>query len=123
MPFDGILGLDFAKFFGQSRFPSPLESILLQGSLKRNIFSIYLSQDMRVPGSLVFGSVEPQYMEDEEVVWVPSYGHRMWQIRVDDFRIANRSFGFAQAVADTGSTTISVSSRIYQEAKPMISVR
>jgi len=123
MLFDGILGLDFSQAFGKSRYLAPLESILQQGTLQRNIFSIYLSQDKRVPGSLVFGSVEPQYMEDEDVVWVPSYGDRLWQIQVDDFRIANRSFGFAQAVADTGSAMMSVSSRIYREARQLFSVR
>mmetsp|Transcript_114815 Transcript_114815/g.325205 ORF Transcript_114815/g.325205 Transcript_114815/m.325205 type:complete len:472 (+) Transcript_114815:72-1487(+) len=110
LPFDGILGLAPSTNPG-----SVLHQLKSAGSLLRNVFGVYLSEDTHRSGSIDFGGVEPSYIAPSSPLhWHKILGRGEWQVAMKDIVVDGkplhicdgRKDGICPAVVDTGSSLV-----------------
>ncbi|PFH37789.1 putative aspartyl proteinase (eimepsin) [Besnoitia besnoiti] len=122
LPFDGLVGLGFPDVTGEEGLPPdalPLvDSMMKQKLLKRNVFAVYMSEDLHQPGEITFGSVNPRYtFEGHKPQWFPVISLDYWEVGVHGLRLNGKSLGFCEhsrckAAVDTGSSLITGPSEV-----------
>ncbi|BAM41546.1 aspartyl protease precursor [Theileria orientalis strain Shintoku] len=118
LPFDGLVGLGFPDSeLNDSKQMTPIfDSIKDQKVLKRNLIAFYMSKDVKQPGLLSFGSIDPKYvLPGHKPWWFPVVKTDYWEIEVDSLFVDGKKVPFDKkyhAAVDTGSSLISGPSEI-----------
>ena len=120
LPFDGILGLPPGRGGIAGRWLD--HALTSTGGKGARVFGVYLSNDTALPGSVSFGGVESNYIDQGsgaphsgEVTWHPasdstdSWAVQMVDLAVDGHRLgvcADQPDGLCPAMVDTGSSLL-----------------
>jgi phytepsin len=83
--FDGILGLGFSDLSMGPGF-NLVEDLKKSGSLPKNQFSLYLSDDG--DSEITFGGYKPEYLQSN-IVWATVERQSYWQVSIDDVTFNN----------------------------------
>jgi hypothetical protein len=104
--FDGILGLGFADLSMGPQF-NIVEDLKSSGSLPKNQFSLFLSDDGE--SEITFGGYKPEYVMSA-ITWAPVNHQSYWQVAVDDVTFDNVPTGLCdggcQVAVDTGTSLL-----------------
>lgn len=117
LPFDGLVGLGFPDP-GSPLTELPLvDNMMAQHVLRRNMFAVYMSDDIDKPGAISFGSVDPRYVvRGHHPVWFPVISTDYWVVPLEDIMIDGQPLHLCRrhkcrAAVDTGSSLITAPSR------------
>jgi len=116
LPFDGLVGLGFPDVSGEEGLPSSalpiVDQMVKEKVLDRNVFSVYMSEDINKPGEISFGAADPQYtFSGHTPKWFPVISLDYWEIGLHGVKLNGKSFGACEkrgcrAAVDTGSSLI-----------------
>lgn len=82
LPFDGIVGLSYAGA-SVSRQRPLFDALMASGRLRKNVFSLYLTQGEGTPGSqLILGGTDPKLHLDEVAFFPVERPHVFWSVNV-----------------------------------------
>ncbi|CBZ52709.1 Pepsinogen A1, related [Neospora caninum Liverpool] len=122
LPFDGLVGLGFPDVTGEEGLPAdalPLVDLMMkQKLLKRNVFAVYMSEQLNQPGEITFGSVNPRYtFEGHKPQWFPVISLDYWEVGIHGLRLNGKSLRICErkrckAAVDTGSSLITGPSEV-----------
>ncbi|EDV91901.1 lysosomal aspartic protease [Drosophila grimshawi] len=122
--FDGILGMAYQSISSDNVVP-PFYNMVSQGLVDDSVFSFYLARDGTSTtdgGELIFGGSDPaKYTGDLSYVPISEQGY--WQFAVDSATIDGQTLGESfQAIADTGTSLLVVSSDAYDILNNLLNV-
>nr|APY27180.1 aspartyl protease [Eimeria stiedai] len=116
LPFDGLVGLGFPDVSGEEGLPSSalpiVDQMVKEKVLERNVFSVYMSEDINKPGEISFGAADPKFtFSGHSPKWFPVISLDYWEIGLHGLKINGKSFGVCEkrgcrAAVDTGSSLI-----------------
>merc|ERR1719207_473095 len=105
--FDGILGLGFSDLWMGPGF-NLVEDLKKSGTLPKNQFSLYLSDDG--DSEITFGGYKNEYLSSQ-VQWASVDHQSYWQVAIDDVTFDNVPTGLCgtsgcQVAVDTGTSLL-----------------
>lgn len=129
-PYDGILGLGMPALSLQKRF-NLLGNLADVGSLKRNLFTIWLSEPGDEEDSeITFGSIDSERL-GSNIMWLPvsTISTGLWQVTVKDIIIDKNRLGVCpgqkqcQVAFDSGTNAITGPTAIVNPLKAQLNVK
>uniref|UniRef100_A0A8C9FQ99 Peptidase A1 domain-containing protein n=1 Tax=Pavo cristatus TaxID=9049 RepID=A0A8C9FQ99_PAVCR len=107
VPFDGFLGLAFPRIAASGATPL-FDSMMSQGLVAQDLFSIYLTPHERNGSFVLFGGIDSSCFTGN-LSWIPLTAQTYWQIKVD--RITMHGLPIAcihgcQAILDSGTSML-----------------
>lgn len=107
VPFEGILGLSFPT---KNSYANPFfDSVIKNGLIERNIFSIYMSESEN-ESSILFGDVDKTNMLSN-FTFVNVVNDNYWEIDIMDIVVGNYSTNFCNALREkTGRCGVAIDS-------------
>ncbi|XP_026190971.1 phytepsin-like [Cyclospora cayetanensis] len=116
LPFDGLVGLGFPDLTQEDGLPPSalpiVDQMVKEKVLDRNVFSVYMSEDIDKPGEISFGAADPKYtFTGHTPKWFPVISLDYWEIGLHGIKINGKSFGVCEkhgchAAVDTGSSLV-----------------
>jgi len=119
---DGLLGMAFSDNLARLQVPTPFETLMNQGQLRRGVFAFDVpSENDDAPGELVFGEEDPDhFLGDLQYVQLHEPRRGFWQIDVANVTMGGGTElpSAATAIVDTGtSLMIGKPAAVFQVAK------
>lgn len=95
-PFAGIIGLGFPSLAAAQSIPF-FDNLMKKKMLKKNIFSIYMSNNENINGEIIFGQVDKKYMLSNFTFFnVTSDAY--WQIELTGMKINNQTIDICESL-------------------------
>lgn len=122
--FDGILGLGFSDLSMGPGF-NIIEDIKKSGSLMKNQFSLYLSDEGE--SEISFGGYKPEYIVGD-LTWAPVNKQSYWQVAIEDITFDNVPTGMCgvagcQVAVDTGTSLLAGPTEIMEALDDKLGVK
>merc|ERR1719440_110122 len=122
--FDGILGLGFSDLSMGPGF-NIVEDLKSSGTLPKNQFSLYLSDDG--DSEITFGGYKSEYLLSE-VQWASVDHQSYWQVAIDDVTFDNVPTGLCgtsgcQVAVDTGTSLLAGPTEIMEALDEKLGVK
>jgi hypothetical protein len=120
--FDGILGMGF-PILSVNKLPPAFFSLLDQGLIETAQFAFYLGNN--APGELTLGGSDPAHYSGE-LVWEPLKAATYWEINMQQFTVAGKSYvtgGAASAIVDSGTSLLTGPSEVVADIAKQIGAK
>jgi len=122
--FDGVFGLALTGMAQTPEF-SVMSGLLQHTSLKRPMFSVFLSEVDGETSEITFGDVINDHMASE-LFWVPIKGkYGYWEVQIEDITLDGKRQQICKdcrVAVDTGTSQLAGPSDIINELKAVLSV-
>lgn len=122
--FDGVLGLALPSMAQGGSF-SFMERLSKAGSLRKPIFSVFLSDSSLETSEITFGEVKSEHMASD-LFWVPVTGTAgYWEVRIEDITIDKARQGICKdcrVAVDTGTSQLAGPSALVEKMIGLLNV-
>mmetsp|Transcript_84532 Transcript_84532/g.244165 ORF Transcript_84532/g.244165 Transcript_84532/m.244165 type:complete len:435 (-) Transcript_84532:208-1512(-) len=122
--FDGVLGLALPKMAQGDAF-SLMTRLRTTSTLKRPLFSVFLSDSDAEESEITFGAVKEEHMASE-LFWVNVTGITgYWEVKIDDITIDGKPQGICKdcrVAVDTGTSQLAGPSKVIKALSKKLNV-
>jgi saccharopepsin len=122
--FDGVLGLALPSMAQGGSF-SFMERLAKAGTLRKPLFSVFLSDSNLETSEITFGEVKSEHMASD-LFWVPVTGTAgYWEVRIEDITIDNARQGICKdcrVAVDTGTSQLAGPSALVEKMIDLLDV-
>jgi len=123
--FDGVLGLALDEMSQSTEF-NLVSQLAKQKKLKKNVFSVFLSDSNTEMSEITFGDIKHHHMASE-LFWAPvSRPTGYWQVQIEDIAIDNMKLELCkncQVAVDTGTSQLAGPSDVIAELVNKLDVK
>jgi hypothetical protein len=123
--FDGVLGLALPDMAQGSSF-SMMERLSKGNTLRKPIFSVFLSDSDEETSEITFGEIRREHMASE-LFWVPVTGKAgYWEVRIEDITLDNEKQGICEdcrVAVDTGTSQLAGPTSLVEQMESLLDVQ
>jgi len=123
--FDGVLGLALPSLAQGSSF-SMMQRLSKGPSLRKALFSVFLSDSDAETSEITFGEIRKEHMASE-LFWVPVTGTAgYWEVRIEDITVDNEEQGICEdcrVAVDTGTSQLAGPTSLVETMERILDVQ
>jgi len=123
--FDGVLGLALPSMAQGSSF-SMMQRLSKGSSLRKPLFSVFLSDSDAETSEITFGEIRREHMASE-LFWVPVTGTAgYWEVRIEDITVDNEEQGICEdcrVAVDTGTSQLAGPTSLVEKMESILNVQ
>lgn len=123
--FDGVLGLALDEMSQTAEF-NLVSQLAKHKKLKKNVFSVFLSDSDLEQSEITFGDMKQEHMASE-LFWAPvSRPTGYWQVQIDDIAINDEKLDLCkncQVAVDTGTSQLAGPSDVIDQLSRKLDVK
>jgi len=123
--FDGVFGLALPQMSQNEEF-NVMDHLVKAGSLKRNLFSVFLSDSDLENSEITFGDIKQEHMAGDMFWQKVSRDTGYWQVQIEDIAIANKKQNLCsncQVAVDTGTSQLAGPTNVIEELSNRLNVK
>jgi saccharopepsin len=122
--FDGVLGLALSSMAQAPTF-SMMDRLAEAKSLRKPLFSVFLSDSDKEESEITFGDIKKEHMASE-LFWVPVQGTAgYWEVRIEDITVGKEKQGICEdcrVAVDTGTSQLAGPSSLVDKMISLLNV-
>jgi saccharopepsin len=123
--FDGVLGLALPNMAQGDSF-SMMQRLSKASSLRKPLFSVFLSDSDAETSEITFGEIRKEHMASE-LFWVPITGTAgYWEVKIEDITIDDEKQGICKdcrVAVDTGTSQLAGPTSLVEKMEKLVDVQ